>query len=111
SAQVATQSSTALDKRSGDNPSKRRPPGSNRARRCPLEHHPEKWGPVFRRRSSKRIERNGDSKKSHHALAFGCDHAPKWASLRGPAFFFPWRPFKNWTSISVPLTRMSSQRR
>src|SRR6266550_4625037 len=36
-----------------------------------LEHDPEKWAPVFRKRScsNKKIERDDDSKKSHHALA------------------------------------------
>ena len=36
-----------------------------------LEHDPEKWAPVFRERSclNKRIERDDDSKRSHHALA------------------------------------------
>src|SRR5438874_705104 len=35
-----------------------------------LEHDPEKWAPVFRERSclNKRIERDDDSKRSHHAL-------------------------------------------
>jgi DNA-binding transcriptional regulator YdaS (Cro superfamily) len=36
----------------------------------PLEHDPEKWAPVFGKRScsSKKIERDDDSKKSHPAL-------------------------------------------
>src|SRR4029077_16792644 len=36
-----------------------------------LEHDPEKWVPVFGKRScsSKRIERDDDSKKSHPALS------------------------------------------
>jgi hypothetical protein len=36
-----------------------------------LEHDPEKWMPVFGKRSSsnKEVERDGDSKKSHPALA------------------------------------------
>src|SRR5207302_7305269 len=35
-----------------------------------LKHDPEKWVPVFRKRScsDKSIERDDDSKKSHHAL-------------------------------------------
>src|SRR6266478_1503525 len=36
-----------------------------------LEHDPEKWIPVFRKRScanNKLVERDDDSKKSHHAL-------------------------------------------
>jgi hypothetical protein len=35
-----------------------------------LEHDPEKWVPVFRKRScsNKKIERDNDSKKSHPAL-------------------------------------------
>src|SRR5437667_7768533 len=35
-----------------------------------LEHDPEKWAPVFRKRScsNKKIERDDDSKKSNHAL-------------------------------------------
>jgi hypothetical protein len=34
-----------------------------------LEHDPEKWIPVFRKRScsNEKIERNDDSKKSHDA--------------------------------------------
>ena len=37
----------------------------------PLKHDAEKWVPVFRKRSrlDKSIERDDDSKKSHHALA------------------------------------------
>jgi hypothetical protein len=45
-----------------------------------LEHDPEKWVPVFPRDkreafarrscSNKKIERDDDSKKSHHALVF-----------------------------------------
>jgi hypothetical protein len=37
-----------------------------------LEHDPEKWLPVFRKRScsNKKIERDDDSKKSHPALGF-----------------------------------------
>src|SRR5438105_13336481 len=37
-----------------------------------LEHDPEKWVPVFRKRScsNKKIERDDDSKKSRHALAY-----------------------------------------
>jgi hypothetical protein len=36
----------------------------------PLEHDPEKWVPVFRKDHAqiKEIERDDDSKKSHHAL-------------------------------------------
>ena len=36
-----------------------------------LEHDPEKWEPVFGKdhAPAKRIERDDDSKKSHHALA------------------------------------------
>jgi hypothetical protein len=36
----------------------------------PLEHDAEKWVPVFGKTScsSKKLERDGDSKKSHHAL-------------------------------------------
>jgi hypothetical protein len=36
-----------------------------------LEHDPEKWVPVFRKDHAqiKEIERDDDSKKSHHALA------------------------------------------
>src|ERR1700740_2863885 len=35
-----------------------------------LEHDPEKWIPVFGKRScsKKRLERDDDSKKSHHVL-------------------------------------------
>jgi|SRR5882724_3317927 len=38
--------------------------------RALLEHDPEKWLPVFRERScsNNKIERDDDSKKSHHAL-------------------------------------------
>src|SRR6516225_8206847 len=37
---------------------------------CALEHDPEKWVPVFGKRScsNKKIERDDDSKKSHSAL-------------------------------------------
>jgi error-prone DNA polymerase len=37
---------------------------------CPVEHDPEKWIPVFGKRScsNKEVERDDDSKKSHHAL-------------------------------------------
>jgi hypothetical protein len=41
-----------------------------------LEHDPEKWVPVFRKRScsNKKIERDDESKGSHHALeAFAAD--------------------------------------
>jgi hypothetical protein len=39
----------------------------------PLEHDPEKWTPVFRKdhAQNKEIERDDDSKKSHHALVSG----------------------------------------
>jgi hypothetical protein len=39
-------------------------------RRLELEHDPEKWIPVFGKRScsKKKLERDDDSKKSHHAL-------------------------------------------
>src|SRR5262249_42875660 len=39
-----------------------------------LEHDPEKWIPVFGKRScsKKKLERDDDSKKSHHALNAGC---------------------------------------
>src|SRR5271156_2849445 len=40
-----------------------------------LEHDPEKWAPVFRKRScsNKKIERDDDSKKSHPALSRHCE--------------------------------------
>src|SRR6266705_1073758 len=58
-------------------PPKRRGRGSGPRARGPapiassgLEHDPEKWTPVFRKRScsNKKIERDDDSKKSHLAL-------------------------------------------
>jgi len=52
-----------------------------------LEHDPEKWIPVFRKRSCsiKRIERDGDSKKSHLALAgFSFAFAGRGKFLRVP---------------------------
>ncbi len=63
--------------------SARRQPGERTAQRplrgiLALEHDPEKWGPVFPRDkreafarrscSNRKIERDDDSKKSHHAL-------------------------------------------
>src|SRR5262249_25909531 len=52
-----------------------------RARRA-LEHDAEKWVPVFGKTScsSNNLERDGDSKKSHHALAL------LWQILRGMGF-------------------------
>jgi hypothetical protein len=48
-----------------------------------LEHDPEKWVPVFRKDHAqiKEIERDGDSKKSHHALE---------TELQSPAGGVPW---------------------
>jgi hypothetical protein len=49
--------------------------------RAALEHDPEKWVPVFRKRScsNKKIERDDDSKKSHLAL----ERFPaKWIPVR-----------------------------
>src|SRR5262245_17768606 len=44
---------------------------TGRARAGTLEHDPEKWIPVFGKRScsNNKVERDGDSKKSHLALA------------------------------------------
>jgi hypothetical protein len=44
-----------------------------RASKGDLEHDPEKWVPVFRKDHAqiKEIERDDDSKKSHHALEMG----------------------------------------
>jgi hypothetical protein len=44
--------------------------GSERPRGAAIEHDPEKWVPVFGKRScsSKKIERDDDSKKSHPVL-------------------------------------------
>jgi hypothetical protein len=41
------------------------------ARAIGVEHDPEKWIPVFGKRScsNNKLERDDDSKKSHHALA------------------------------------------
>ena len=46
------------------------PPGHPRGFFLSLEHDPEKWAPVFQKRScsNKKLERDDDSKKSHHAL-------------------------------------------
>ena len=46
-----------------------------------LEHDPEKWIPVFGKRScsKKKLERDDDSKKSHHALA--CKNATRRANF------------------------------
>jgi hypothetical protein len=40
-------------------------------RRCSLKHDPEKWEPLFGRRScsNEKLERDDDSKKGHPALA------------------------------------------
>jgi hypothetical protein len=45
--------------------------GFIRLRPLALEHDPEKWEPVFGKRScsNKKIERDDDSKKNHPALA------------------------------------------
>ena len=45
--------------------------GGNSEFATQLEHDPEKWRPVFGKRScsNKDVERDGDSKKSHPALA------------------------------------------
>jgi hypothetical protein len=43
-----------------------------------LEHDPEKWMPVFGKRScsDNKLERDDDSKRSHHALG----KQPYWSS-------------------------------
>src|SRR5262245_33131039 len=42
---------------------------------CRLQHDPEKWDPVFGKRScpSKWLDRDDDSKKRHPELATGCE--------------------------------------
>jgi hypothetical protein len=53
------------------------------SRECLLEHDPEKWAPVFRKDHAqiKEIERDEDSKKSHHALDGATARAPASADI------------------------------
>src|SRR5271156_3757742 len=61
--------------------------GDNRAMKIAVEHDPEKWVPVFRKRScsNKKIERDGDSKKSHPALLAAASFAIGCSLLVSPA--------------------------
>jgi hypothetical protein len=49
-----------------------------------LQHDPEKWVPVFGKRScsSKKLERDDDSKKSHHALGLITDRFFRYLVIR-----------------------------
>src|SRR5436190_15937604 len=51
---------------------------SARPRGAPREHDPEKWIPVFGKRScsTNKLERDDDSKKSHLALGNACPPKP-----------------------------------
>jgi hypothetical protein len=61
------------------------------------EHDPEKWVPVFRRRScsNKKMERDDNSKKGHPAP----DAAPA-ASIGGAAVFSYKTPFQEETPLN-----------
>ena len=53
---------------------------------APLEHDPEKWAPVFRKDHTqiKEIERDDDSKKSHHTLGISREEMPREISRLDP---------------------------
>ena len=53
---------------------------------APLEHDPEKWAPVFRKDHAqiKEIERDDDSKKSHHTLGISREEMPREISRLDP---------------------------
>src|SRR6266446_2785409 len=80
-------------------PSSLSQPSSYGCDKCPhhLEHDPEKWIPVFprdkreafARRSCayKKVERDDDSKKSHHALGWGLTVSPRSGKPPHPICF------------------------